>query len=240
MDLSIVVPVHNEAENVAALIAEIEAALVDVLEFEIIYIDDGSEDGTGEALRAAKKKHKRLRSLRHAQRCGQSRAIISGVMAARAPIIATLDGDGQNDPASIPDLWRRMSADGKPDLGLVICGQRVNRKDTAWRRFASRIGNGVRSWLLKDKTPDSGCGLKLFSREAFLALPRFDHMHRFLPPLFLKQGLQVVSVDVHHRPRQAGLSKYGVFDRLWVGIWDLLGVMWLQRRSHYPTKSEED
>ena len=240
MDLSVVVPVHNEAENVASLIAEIEAALAGVLDFEIIYIDDGSDDGTGDALRAAKKKHKRLRWLNHEQRCGQSRAIVSGVKAARAPIIATLDGDGQNDPASIPDMWRRISAGGEPDLGLVICGQRVNRKDTAWRRMASRIGNRVRSMLLKDSTPDSGCGLKLFSREAFLDLPRFDHMHRFLPPLFLKLGLQVVSVDVHHRPRRAGRSKYGVFDRLWVGIWDLLGVMWLQRRSRYPSKSEED
>ena len=240
MDLSVIVPVLNEAENVAPLIAEIEAALDGLLDFEIIYIDDGSDDGTGEALRTAKKKHKRLRSLKHVIPCGQSRAIISGVKAARAPIIATLDGDGQNDPASIPDLWRRISAGGEPDPGLVICGHRVNRKDTAWRRFASRIGNRVRSMLLGDSTPDSGCGLKLFSREAFLDLPRFDHMHRFLPPLFLKMGLQVVSVDVRHRPRRAGRSKYGVFDRLWVGIWDLLGVMWLQRRSRYPTKSEED
>ncbi len=240
MDLSIVVPVHNEVENVAVLIAEIEAALDGVVDFEIIYIDDGSDDGTADALRAAGKKHKRLRSLTHANRCGQSRAVISGVKAARAPFVATLDGDGQNDPASIPDLWRRMCGNGEADPGLVICGQRVNRKDTAWRRFASRIGNGIRSKLLGDRTPDSGCGLKIFSREAFLDLPRFDHMHRFLPPLFLKQGRGVVLVDVRHRPRQAGRSKYGVFDRLWVGIWDLLGVMWLQRRSHYPTKSEED
>jgi len=240
MDLSVVVPVHNEAENVASLIAEIEAALDGVLDFEIIYVDDGSDDGTGEALRAAGKKHERLRSIRHGQRCGQSRGVISGVKAARAPVIATLDGDGQNDPASIPDMWQRMNAGGKPDIRLVVCGRRANRRDTAWRRLASRIANGIRSGLLRDKTPDSGCGLKLFSRDAFLDLPHFDHMHRFLPPLFLKQGREVVSVDVHHRPRQAGRSKYGVFDRMWVGIWDLLGVMWLQRRSHYPTKSEED
>lgn len=240
MDLSVVVPVLNEAENVASLVAEIEAALSSLLDFEIIYVDDGSDDGTAEALVAAKRKHKRLRSIRHAKPCGQSRAIISGIKAAKAPFIATLDGDGQNDPASIPDLWRRISAGGAPDPGLVICGQRVNRKDTAWRRFASRIGNGVRSSLLRDSTPDSGCGLKLFSREAFLDLPHFDHMHRFLPPLFMKLGCEVVSVDVHHRPRRAGRSKYGVFDRLWVGLWDLLGVMWLQRRSRHPTKTEED
>jgi dolichol-phosphate mannosyltransferase len=238
MDLSVVVPVHNEAENIEPLIDEIVTALNGRLDFEIVYIDDGSSDGTADALAVAAKKHKRLRVIRHDVCCGQSRAIISGVKDARAPIIATLDGDGQNDPVGIMALWERMANSGKPDPNLVICGHRVNRKDTGWRRFASKVGNKVRSALLGDATPDSGCGLKLFARAAFLDLPRFDHMHRFLPPLFLRQGRAVVSVEVKHRPRERGTSKYGVFDRLWVGIWDLLGVMWLQRRSRYPGQSE--
>jgi len=243
MDLSVVVPVHNEAENIAPLAAEIVSALTNALDgrldFEIVYVDDGSSDGTAEALAAAAKAHDRLRVIRHDVCCGQSRAVISGVKAARAPIVATLDGDGQNDPEGIVRLWERMTASGAPDENLVACGHRKNRKDTGWRRFASKVGNRIRSSLLGDATPDSGCGLKLFAREAFLDLPRFDHMHRFLPPLFLRQGREVVSVEVKHRPRERGTSKYGVFDRLWVGIWDLLGVMWLQRRSRYPGNTKQ-
>jgi len=243
MDLSVVVPVHNEAENVAPLAAEIAAALTNAyggkLDYEIVYVDDGSRDGTAEALAAAAGTHARLRVIRHDTCCGQSRAVISGVKAARAAIVATLDGDGQNDPAGIVALWERMTAAGSPDENLVVCGHRTNRKDTGWRRFASKVGNGVRAALLGDAAPDSGCGLKLFAREAFLDLPRFDHMHRFLPPLFLRQGREVVSVEVNHRPRERGASKYGVFDRLWVGIWDLMGVMWLQRRSRYPGQAKE-
>jgi len=243
MDLSVVVPVHNEAENIAPLAAEIVAALTDGLEgrldFEIVYVDDGSTDGTAEALAEAAKVHKQLRVIRHGVCSGQSRAVITGVKAARAPVVATLDGDGQNNPEGIVRLWQRMTASGAPDMNLVVCGHRKNRKDTGWRRFASKVANRIRSGLLKDATPDSGCGLKLFARDAFLDLPRFDHMHRFLPPLFLRQGREVVSVEVKHRPRERGVSKYGVFDRLWVGIWDLLGVMWLQRRSRYPGETTD-
>jgi dolichol-phosphate mannosyltransferase len=239
-DLSVVVPVKNEAENIAPLIGEIVAALEGIAGFEIVYVDDGSDDGTAAALdtqRAAR--GGLLRVVVHDRSCGQSRAVISGIQAARAPVIATLDGDGQNDPASIPAMWVRMTRDGAPDLNLVICGHRRNRKDTGWRRFASRFANRVRSWLLKDATPDSGCGLKMFGREAFLELPRFDHMHRFLPPLFIRQGREVISVDVHHRPRERGTSKYGVWDRAWAGIWDLMGVMWLQRRTRLPGRRIE-
>jgi glycosyltransferase involved in cell wall biosynthesis len=239
MDLSVVVPVHNEAENIAPLVAEIVAALDGKLAFEIVYVDDGSSDGTAAALAEAARTHPQLRVIRHDVCSGQSRAVVTGIKAAKAPVVATLDGDGQNDPASIADLWARMTATGAPDPNLVVCGHRKSRKDTGWRRFASKVGNGIRSALLHDRTPDSGCGLKVFAREAFLDLPRFDHMHRFLPPLFLRQGREVVSVEVKHRPRERGTSKYGVFDRLWVGIWDLLGVMWLQRRSRYPGQAKE-
>ena len=240
MDLSVVVPVHNEAENVAPLIAEIAGTLDGVLDYEIVYVDDGSDDDTPKALTAARRKHKALRVLTHQERCGQSRAVITGVRAARAPFVATLDGDGQNDPEGILRLWHRLTAGGAPDPGLAVCGHRTNRKDTGWRRFASKVGNGVRAALLRDRTPDSGCGLKIFARAAFLDLPHFDHMHRFLPALFRRRGLEVVSVEVNHRPRERGRSKYGVFDRLWVGIWDLFGVMWLLRRSRYPGKTKED
>lgn len=239
-ELSVVVPVKNEAENIAPLIGEISAALNDIARFEIVYVNDGSDDDTATLLEKERvARNGLLRVVAHDRSCGQSRAVISGIQAARGPVIVTLDGDGQNDPASIPDMWSRLTQGGAPDLNLVICGHRKNRKDTGWRRFASRIANRVRSWLLKDATPDSGCGLKMFGREAFLELPRFDHMHRFLPPLFLKHGREVISVEVHHRPRERGTSKYGVWDRAWAGIWDLLGVMWLQRRTRLPkTKTE--
>jgi dolichol-phosphate mannosyltransferase len=238
MDLSVVVPVRNEAGNIGPLIAEIHAALEGAVEFEVIYVDDGSFDATPAELGDARRRYPRLRVLRHARPCGQSAAIATGVAAARGAWIATLDGDGQNDPADIPSLWRRVVESGAPNPGLVIVGHRTKRRDSAVRRLASRIANAIRAGLLGDRTPDTGCGLKLFAREAFMELPRFDHMHRFLPALFLGGGRRVVSVEVNHRPRQRGQSKYGIMDRLWVGIWDLFGVKWLLRRTSVPEVSE--
>jgi dolichol-phosphate mannosyltransferase len=230
MDLSVVVPVKNEAENIAPLVAEIARALDSLVAYEIIYIDDGSTDATAaEILRLGPK----VRLLRHAESCGQSAAIRTGVRAARAAWVATLDGDGQNDPADLPQLWRIASA-APPNPPLLIAGHRRNRRDTWSKRAASRIANRIRARLLGDDTPDTGCGLKLFPRALFLDLPDFDHMHRFLPALVLRAGGRVRSVPVNHRPRGRGVSKYGVLDRLGVGIVDLFGVLWLQRRMARP------
>jgi dolichol-phosphate mannosyltransferase len=229
MELSVVVPVHNEAENVGPLIGEIGTALDGVVDYEVVYVDDGSSDATRERLAEAGKGFPRLRVLRHRQQSGQSTALWTGVRHARAPWIATLDGDGQNDPADIPKL---LSLALDPDLKLdLVAGHRVTRRDSVVQRLASRIANGVRSRMLHDDTPDTGCGLKLFSREVFLALPYFDHMHRFLPALVLRGGGRVRSVPVNHRPRQRGRSHYGINNRLWVGLVDLVGVMWLRRRT---------
>jgi dolichol-phosphate mannosyltransferase len=240
MDLSVVVPVKNEAGNIHPLIDEIVAALGDRLAYEIVYVNDGSTDATADELAAARRAVPVLRVLHHDRSCGQSRAVATGCVAARGRFIATLDGDGQNDPGGIAALWARLNAGGAPDEGLVVCGWRKARKDTGWRRFVSRVANGVRGALLGDRTPDSGCGLKIFARAAFLDLPRFDHMHRFLPALFLKQGKRVVSVEVNHRPRGRGTSKYGTWGRFAAGVVDLLGVLWLQRRSRRPTFITED
>jgi dolichol-phosphate mannosyltransferase len=226
-ELSVVVPVCDEAENVAALCAEIAQALGDV-EHEVVFVDDGSRDGTPERLEAMRPRIPHLRVLRHASNAGQSAALRTGVHAARAPWIATLDGDGQNDPADVARMWQ-LAGKGAAATGLYI-GQRTRRRDSAVRILSSRIANGVRSRLLRDNVPDTGCGVKLFRREVFLALPYFDHMHRFLPALVAREGLAVVSTPVAHRPRRAGKSKYGIGNRLWVGIVDLLGVLWLQRR----------
>jgi dolichol-phosphate mannosyltransferase len=238
MELSVVVPVHNEAENVRPLIGEIRAALDEVVDYEVVYVDDGSSDATPERLTEAAMDFPGLRVLRHRQRSGQSTALWNGVHHARAPWIATLDGDGQNDPADIPKLLALVL---DPDLKLaLVAGHRVTRKDSAAQRLASRVANGVRSRMLRDDTPDTGCGLKVFSREAFLALPYFDHMHRFLPALVLRSGGQVRSVPVNHRPRQRGRSHYGINNRLWVGLVDLLGVMWLRRRTRLTEVEEMD
>ncbi|HEX7007943.1 MAG TPA: glycosyltransferase family 2 protein [Alphaproteobacteria bacterium] len=240
MDLTVVVPVRNEAENIEPLLAEIHAALDGRLDFEVVYVDDGSDDGTAAALAAARPRYPRLRVVRHRTACGQSTAIATGISAARAPWIATLDGDGQNDPADIPRLWDMLQADGAAGRMRVIVGHRRKRRDTLAKRLASRAANAIRSRLLGDNTPDTGCGLKLFARDAFLELPRFDHMHRYLPALFQRRGYTVTSVEVNHRPRERGVSKYGVLDRLWVGISDLAGVMWLQRRTSIPVILPED
>ncbi|MGZ8219652.1 glycosyltransferase family 2 protein [Methylomagnum sp.] len=238
MELSVVVPVHNETENLRPLIEEIAAALGESLDYEIVYVDDGSTDGTLAALTALRAEFPRLRVLRHVRCCGQSTALRTGIQAARGVVIATLDGDGQNNPADIPALlaaWRGLSADG---TAAMVAGYRRQRKDTGWRRFSSKVANGVRGGLLKDHTPDTGCGLKVFSRALFLALPYFDHMHRFLPALAQRAGGRIISFEVDHRPRTRGVSKYGTWRRLWVGIWDLLGVMWLQRRAQVPEVEE--
>lgn len=229
-----VVPVRNEAENVLPLIEEIHGALDGRADFDVIYVDDGSTDGTHECLMRACERFPRLRVIRHRRSCGQSTAITTGVRAARHPWIATLDGDCQNDPADVPKLLAAVSPGQRtPGLELVV-GWRTNRNDSALRKLSSRIANQVRGGLLGDRTPDTGCGLKVFSRDRFLSLPFFDHMHRFLPALFLRAGAQVVSVPVHHRSRAMGTSKYGVHNRLWVGIVDLFGVMWLNRRMTRP------
>ena len=234
--LSVVVPVHNEADNIEPLVSEIAGALGGRLAYEIVYVDDGSTDGTWAALESAAAGRPELRAVRHAARSGQSSAIITGVRQARSPVIATLDGDGQNDPADIPKL---LSVYEGRDAGsrLMVCGNRASRRDTARRRFASRIANIVRGGLLRDKTPDTGCGLKVFARDDFLGFPAFDHLHRFMPALMIRAGGAVTSVDVGHRPRQRGASKYGVWDRLWVGIADLAGLLWLIRR---PTRHHID
>ncbi len=233
--LSVVVPVRNEQDNVEGLIIEINAALQPVIEHEIIYVDDGSTDSTYPRLKALQAKYSQLRIIHHAKSCGQSTAVRTGVKYAKYDWIATLDGDGQNNPADIPKLLSAL-AEG---VELVGGNRRQSRRDTWIKRISSVIANTVRSNMLKDDTPDTGCGLKLFSRAAFLDLPYFDHMHRFLPALIKRRGGKVVSVHVGHRNREHGKSNYGTFDRLMVGIVDLFGVAWLQRRAKLPIASEE-
>ena len=232
--LSVVVPFHNEDGNVAPLLAEIAAAAGSIGSFEIVAVDDGSADGTFAHLLELQADHPALRVLRHRANAGQSAAIRTGVAAARAATIATLDGDGQNDPADLPRLWQALRA---PGLGMAV-GHRVRRNDTWWRRLSSRVANGVRSRILGDGTPDTGCGLKLFDRATYLAIPYFDHNHRFLPALFQREGAGVISVPVGHRARRLGRSHYGTLDRLWVGLADLAGMAWLRRR-YRPAVAEE-
>lgn len=234
--LSVVVPVRNEQDNVASLIAEINAALQPVIQHEIIYIDDGSTDGTYATLKELQRQYTQLRIVRHVKSCGQSTAVRTGVKLAKFDWIATLDGDGQNNPADIPKLLSAL-AEG---VELVGGNRRQSRRDTWIKRLSSVIANTVRSNMLKDDTPDTGCGLKLFSRAAFLDLPYFDHMHRFLPALIKRRGGKVVSVHVSHRNREHGKSNYGTLDRLMVGIVDLFGVAWLQRRAKIPQVAEDE
>ena len=236
--VSVVVPVRNEAENIAPLLGEIAAALDGQWLFEVVYVDDGSSDGTPAELRRLKAQYPFLRRLRHAQSCGQSSAVRSGVKAARAPLVVTLDGDGQNDPAFLPALVRALE-NGGPGTGL-IAGQRVGRKASGFKKLQSRIANAVRGAVLRDGTRDTGCGLKAFRRDLFLSLPYFDGLHRFLPALVRREGYTVGYVDVIDRPRSHGVSNYGMWDRLWVGILDLAGVWWLVRRKkHVPQVSED-
>jgi dolichol-phosphate mannosyltransferase len=227
--VSVVVPVRNEAENVSPLIAEIAAALDGRWAYEIIYVNDGSTDATAARLAAAMKQCGNLRSIAHAASSGQSAAVRSGVRAARGAIVATLDGDGQNNPVFLPDLIAAI-AQGGDRVGLAA-GQRVGRKDSGFKKFQSRIANGVRNAILRDGTRDTGCGLKAFRREVFLMMPYFDGLHRFLPALMRREGYEIAYVDVIDRPRRSGVSNYGFFDRLWIGIMDLAGVWWLIRRK---------
>ncbi|MBE9562044.1 MAG: glycosyltransferase family 2 protein [Proteobacteria bacterium] len=225
-NLSVVVPIYNEADNLIPLINEIQAALDGVIDYELIYVDDGSTDNSWQVLKSIN--CNKLRIIRHQRSYGQSVAILTGVKSADSDWIVTLDGDGQNDPADIPYLIS-IQID-VPETTMVIGWRRV-RQDSWLKRKASRIANTVRRVLLQDYALDTGCGLKLFTRDAYLGLPQFNHIHRFLPALFLRDGYKVISYEVNHRPRNKGESKYGIFDRLWVGIIDTLGVMWLRRRS---------
>jgi dolichol-phosphate mannosyltransferase len=238
MNLSVVVPVHNEAENLKPLLEEICKALDGVRDFEVIYVDDGSTDDSYVRLIDLARHIPQLRVLKHRRGYGQSTALLTGIRHAKGSIIATLDGDGQNDPADIRALLYALETLQKEHALAMVVGYRKKRQDTEWRRFSSRIANAVRSKLLGDNTPDTGCGLKVFSKELFLSLPYFDHMHRFLPALAQRAGGRVVSVEVNHRARLAGVSKYGTWNRLWVGIVDILGVMWLQSRAHIPIVEE--
>lgn len=219
---------RNEADNIAPLIDEITAALDGRWAYEIIYVNDGSTDATGERLAAMMTQRDNLRQLRHAKSGGQSAAVRSGVRAARGTIVATLDGDGQNNPAFLPDLIAAVEKGA--NVGLAA-GQRVGRKDTGFKKLQSRVANGVRNGILKDGTRDTGCGLKAFRREVFLTMPYFDGLHRFLPALVRREGFDIAYVDVIDRPRHSGVSNYGFFDRLWIGILDLAGVWWLIRRK---------
>ncbi|TCZ82235.1 glycosyltransferase family 2 protein [Lysobacter sp. N42] len=236
LPLSVVVPVYNEEGNVAPLVREILAALRGVTAFEIVYVDDCSTDGTLAALAALKADVPELRVVRHVSNAGQSTAIRNGVKAARGAWIATLDGDGQNDPADIPKLLE--TRDASPADVRMFAGWRVKRQDSGSKRWASKWANAIRASMLKDATPDTGCGIKLFERAAFLELPYFDHMHRYLPALMQRAGWKTVSVPVNHRPRGAGVSKYNNLGRALVGIRDLRGVAWLIARSRRTAVEE--
>ncbi len=227
MDLSVVIPIYNEGENLEALVGQVYAALDPEIRFQLVLVDDGSTDGSQQALQHLQGEFA-ITVVTHPVNAGQSAALCSGIAAATSELIATLDGDLQNDPADIPKLLAVARQSSSP---VLVAGNRTERQDSFVRKASSRIANGIRRWALGDGCPDTGCSLKIFRRGDFLLLPQFDHMHRFLPALFAAQGVGIVNVPVNHRPRQAGVSKYGVGNRLWVGITDMLGVRWLKRRS---------
>ena len=235
-DFSVVVPVFNEEGAVEALAREIADAFSGEA-VEILFVDDASRDGTRARLEGLKASLPQLRLITHARNAGQSRAIRTGVLAARAPIVITLDGDGQNDPADAPRLARRLMQ-APPQLGL-IGGLRLRRQDSRAKRWASRLGNRVRNWLLRDGAADTGCGLKVFRRDAFLRLPYFDHLHRFMPALFQREGFEVIFEPVGHRARTSGVSKYTNLGRLIASAPDILGVMWLAARTRDPGEARE-
>jgi dolichol-phosphate mannosyltransferase len=234
--VSVVVPVRNEQGNIGPLVEEIAGALNGRWAFEIVYVNDGSTDGTADELKQLMASRPYLRQLKHAVSCGQSAAVRTGSKAARAPILVTLDGDGQNDPAFIPAMVQKLIDNER--IGLVA-GQRVGRTDTGFKKFQSRIANGVRSIILRDGTRDTGCGLKAVRRDVIVNLPYFDGLHRFLPALVKRDGYEIGYIDVIDRPRRMGTSNYGLWDRLWVGILDLAGVWWLiRRRKRVPQITE--
>ena len=235
--VSVVAPMFNEAGGAAELIREIAAALAGV-DHEIIIVDDASSDDTGMVLSSMRAQFPQLRILKHEKNAGQSRAIRTGVHAARAPIIAMVDGDGQNDPADILALYRMLTI-ADSDIAMAA-GERTGRQDSAAKKFAARIANSFRRSLLDDGAADTGCGLKVFRREAFLALPYFDHMHRYLPALMVREGYKVVFAPVSHRARAHGASKYTNIGRLGVAFRDLLGVLWLRARARSPGKTTEE
>ena len=235
-DFSVVVPVFDEGGAAPALAREIAGAFKGA-NFEMVFVNDASRDNTLALLTELKAELPMLRVLSHRKNSGQSRSIRTGILAARAPIVITLDGDGQNDPADAPRLAQALRA-GPEELAM-IGGERVKRQDSAAKKIASRFGNGVRSWLLKDGATDTGCGLKAFRREAFLRLPYFDHIHRYLPALMLREGYQIAFQPVNHRHRETGVSKYTNFGRLKASVSDLLGVMWLQSRARNPGGADE-
>ena len=238
--ISVIVPVNNEQDNITPLLKEISKAASAIPLTEIIYVDDGSVDKTAEVLKAQRAKYPMLRALRHGTRSGQSAATWTGVNAARNPIVVTLDGDGQNNPADIEKLYRIFEAQGGANALLMVAGQREKREDNLLRRFSSRSANKIRSSLLKDNTRDTGCSLKMYRREDFMRLPFFNHMHRFMPALMIREGVEIRHVDVSHRPRTKGASKYGTLDRLMAGILDLMGVMWLMRRTRTRSQVFEE
>ena len=229
--ITVIVPVYNEKDNIQPLLDEIVAAGKDVPVSEIIYVDDNSTDGSWELLKSLRPKYPLLRILRHGQNSGQSAGLWTGVSAAKGDVIVTMDGDGQNDPADMKLLWQAYESHTDRTPALMVLGERMKRNDNWVRRLSSRFANGLRAMLLKDRTKDTGCSLKMFRRQDYMNLPYFDHMHRFLPALMMRDGVALVHVGVSHRPRVHGVSKYGTLDRALVGLSDIRGVLWLQKRG---------
>lgn len=238
LEFSVVVPVHNEEGNVESLVTEIATAL-DGRAYEMIFVDDTSTDDTRAVLAELKERFPQLRVLSHRKNSGQSRAIRTGILGAKGRVIGTMDGDGQNVPADLPDLYRQLTrADAPADLKMVM-GRRGSRKDSAWKKFGSSLANSIRRRMLRDDCDDSGCGIKVMYRDAFLSLPYFDHMHRYMPAIMRAEGYGVEFRDVDHRERGSGTSKYNNFGRLWAALSDLRGVMWLIRRRKNPSGVDE-